>query len=223
MFTGDLTAEAVDIVVVAFYLDDMRLIDQITEHLRRFEISGNKYIAVQIGGGGVSRHGVRQVAGRRAGHRFEAELTRACEGYRDDTILKRQGRMIDRVVFNIELIEPKIRAEVLRPYERSESGVRPHKVRSFDRQQVQVAPHAARAIFDFLTRNSLLDLLVVVLHLKGTEAHFADVDRFRRVFLAALATHQRFHFAHRRTTLSNPMPMDAWRIRHRDLHRRTTR
>src|SRR6185437_14329747 len=122
---------------------------------------------------------VRQVAGRCASHCFKTELARACEGHGDDAIFKRQGWMVHRVVLNIKLVETKISAKIFGAYERSKPRVRSHEVRAFDRQQVEVAPHAARTILDLFTRNSLLDLVVVVLHLKRTEAHFADMDRLR--------------------------------------------
>ena len=42
MLAGNLAAKPVHIIVVAFNLDDIRLVDQIAEHLRGFKIGRNK-------------------------------------------------------------------------------------------------------------------------------------------------------------------------------------
>ncbi len=63
MFTGDFAAEPVDIVVVAFNLDHVGLINQIAENLGRFEIGRDEYITLHPCSGGMGCDGVGQVAG----------------------------------------------------------------------------------------------------------------------------------------------------------------
>ena len=63
MFAGDFAAEPVHIVVVAFNLHDIRLVDQIAEDLRGFKVGRDEHITLHARCGCMRRHGVGQVAG----------------------------------------------------------------------------------------------------------------------------------------------------------------
>ena len=118
-----LRAQPVDVVVVAGDGENRRAIDGRAENLARLEIVGNEDAAFEAEPRRVRRHAVGQVAGRRAGDHLEAELHGAGGGDRDDAVLVRQRRMIDRVVFEIQLAETEPLGEPVAADERRESRV----------------------------------------------------------------------------------------------------
>ena len=132
--------------------------------------------------------GIGQIAGRGTGNGFKSQF--ASPGQRDghDAIFERERGMIDRIVLNVELVEAEVGAEILGAHQRRHPGMRAEKGRPFDRQEIGIAPDAVWTVLDLLAGNALLDLLVVVFHFEGAEAHLADVDRLRRIFFSALAT-----------------------------------
>ena len=216
MFTRDFAAEPVHIVVVALDLDHVRLVNQVAEHLRRFKVGRDEHVALHACRRRVSRDGVGQVAGRGAGHRFKAEFPRTCEGDRDDPIFERQGRMVHRIVLDIELVDAQIGAEIFRPHQRRQSRMGPDDRGAFDRQQVDIAPHAVRALFDLFPGDRAFDLVVVVFDFERAEAHLTDVDGFGWIFLPTFPAHQRFHFRHGDTFATSYVDPGA----HRSARRR---
>ena len=201
MFAGDLAAEAIDVVVIAFDLDHVRLIDQIPEDFRGFQIAGNEYVGAHPGGSRMGGDGIRQIAGRGTGNGFKAQFASPRDGHGHDSIFERQRGMIDRVVLDVELVQSEVGAEILGADQRGHPGMWAEKSRPFHRQEIGIPPDTMWPVLDLLPGNVLLDLLVVVFHFEGAEAHLADVDRLRRIFFPAFATDQRFHFAHGDSTL----------------------
>ena len=132
--------------------------------------------------------GIGQIAGRGTGNGFKSQFTSPGDGNSHDPIFKRQRGMIDCIVFNVELVQSEVGAEILGAHQRGHPGMRTEKGRSFHRQEIGIAPDAIWPVLDLLAGNVLLDLLVVVFHLKGAEAHLADMDRLRRIFFPAFTT-----------------------------------
>ena len=66
---GELGAEPVHVVVVAAHGHEVRAVDARGEDLLLLEVGRDEHVRLEPGGRGVRGHGVRQVAGRRAGHR----------------------------------------------------------------------------------------------------------------------------------------------------------
>jgi hypothetical protein len=54
----------------------------------------------------MSRHPVTKIAGRCAAEGLEAKLDGASRGNRDDPILVGKGRVVDRIVLDIEFLDP---------------------------------------------------------------------------------------------------------------------
>ena len=194
MFAGDLTAEAVHVVVVPLNLDHVGPVDEISKNLGGFQVVRNEYIALHLGCGCMRGYRVRQVAGRGAGHRVVPEFQGAGNGDRHDAVLEGEGRMIHRVILNVQRVQAEFIAEVLGANERGQAGIKARGRLSFDRQEIQVAPEALGTGLDAPARNVLPDLRIVVLDLQRAEAQFADVQRDGGVFFPAFPADQPFHF-----------------------------
>src|SRR5438132_580908 len=95
--------------------------------------------------------------------------------------------MVDRVVFDVELLEPEFRAEAPRVQERREARKRPCLGLAVDRQQLAIAPEVVRARGDRRARYRSANLRVIVGRFERAEAILADVQRLDRILLAALA------------------------------------
>ena len=118
---GNLRAQPIHIVVVAFDGDDLRVVDAGAEHLAGFEIVRDEDVALQPEACRMGRHAVGQVAGRRAAKHLEAQLDGARRGDGDDAILVRERRMIDRVVFQVQLADAELLGEAVGFDERRKS------------------------------------------------------------------------------------------------------
>src|SRR5712692_11431742 len=114
------------------------------------------------------------------------------QGHRDHAVFERQGRVIDGVVLEIELVQAELRAEIVGPHERREAGVESRRGLALDGEKVYVAPEALRPRLNRLAGEGCLDRLVVVLNFQGTEAHIADMEGDSGVFLSALPADQPF-------------------------------
>ena len=101
---GELGAQAVDVVVVAADLHDVRAVDAGREDLLLLEVGGDEDVGLQAERRGVGGDGVREVARRRAGEHLEAELPRACGGDADDAVLE-GVRRVGGVVLDPDLVE----------------------------------------------------------------------------------------------------------------------
>ena len=72
------------------------------EDLSLLEVVGNEDVTVEPGLCGVGGDGVGEVAGRRAADGVEAELDRLGDRDRDDALLVGVGRVVDRVVLDVQ-------------------------------------------------------------------------------------------------------------------------
>jgi len=116
----DLRAEAIHIVVVAVDGDDLRSINRGAENLVWLEVVRDENVTGKAKACRVRRDAVGQVAGRRAAEHREAKLHVTGRGNRDDAILVREGRMVDRVVLDVELGDAKLLRKPIRFDERRE-------------------------------------------------------------------------------------------------------
>ncbi len=100
---GHLSAQAIHIVVRAGDGENRRFEDRRSEYLSGFEIVGNEDAAFHSQTRRMSGDAVRQVASRRTRQHLEPQLDCAGGGDRHDPILVGQRRMVDRIVFDIQL------------------------------------------------------------------------------------------------------------------------
>ena len=140
-----LRAQPVHVVVVAADGDDARPVDAGAGDLAGFEIVGDEDVAGEPEPRGVRGDAAGEVAGRRAGEDREPELDRARRGDRDDAILVGTGRMVDRVVLDVQLADAEPRGEPVGAHERREAGVQAGPRLALDRQQLAIAPEVLRA------------------------------------------------------------------------------
>ena len=144
---GNLRAQPIHVVVVAAHADDVRPEDRGAEHLAELEVVGDEDVAVEPEPRRVRRDAVGEVAGRRAAEHGEPELHGARRRHRDDAILVRQRRMVDRIVLDVQLLQAEPLGEPVGADERRVPGVKPGARLAGDRQQLAKAPHVPRARF----------------------------------------------------------------------------
>ncbi len=114
----NLGTKAIDLIVVAVDRDHVGAVNGRPEYLSLFEPRRNEHVGLQPGRGGVGGHAVGQVARRSASHCLKAKFDGLGKRHRDDAILERQGRMIHRVVLDVELRDPKRPGEPIRTHKR---------------------------------------------------------------------------------------------------------
>jgi hypothetical protein len=194
VLVAQLGAEAVHVVVRAVDRNEVRAIDLRAEHFAGLEVAGAEDERLHARASGVGGDGVREVSGRSAGERLEAEL--ACLGCRDrdHAVLERPGR-VDAVVLQPEFLQAEDLAQVVGAHERREPSVQVDRL-ALAGQQVTIAPDGLRALVDALARNGLLHRLVVVGDFERAEAELADVDGAYWILAAALATAEGFCEGH---------------------------
>src|SRR5512145_493256 len=96
--------------------------------------------------------------------------------------------MTDGVVLQVQLAEAPRLAQVPGADQRRHPDVAPDGRLAVEREEVAVAPDAGGAGLDAAARQGPVDRGVVVIHLEGTEAVLAHVERALRNATAALAT-----------------------------------
>src|SRR5262245_20781299 len=170
---GNLSAEPVHVVVVPGNGEDRRSKDRGAEQLPCFEIVGNEHAALEAKPRRVSGHAVGEVSGRRTGEHFEAEFHGARGRDRDDAILVRERRMVDRVVLDVELADAKPLRQARAAHERRIAGVEPGARLSRNRQQLAISPEILGPALDFFPREP--DCRVVVDRLERPEAPIAHI------------------------------------------------
>ena len=121
----------------------------------------------------VRRHAVGEIPGRRAREHIETELGRARRRHRDDAVLVRERGMVDRVVLDVELVEPEPLRQPRAAHERRVAGVKAGPRLALDRKQLAIAPEVFRPAFDRFARER--DRRVVVHGLERPEALVAHV------------------------------------------------
>src|SRR4051812_33041316 len=102
--------------------------------------------------------------------------------------------MVDRIVFDIELVEAKALRETRRADKRREPGVESRARLTGNRQQLAITPEIFRTTFDFVPRD--LDCVVIVVRLERAQTFLADVQRFGREFRLTQMTLQTEKCAH---------------------------
>ena len=103
---GDFEAEPVDVVIRALDRDDGRAVRQRVVDLGGLEIGRDEHEGRQPGGRCRGRRRARQVPGRRAGERLDAELERPRGGDGNSPILEAQRR-VARVVLDHSRSRPR--------------------------------------------------------------------------------------------------------------------
>ena len=145
VFTGDFGAKAVDLVVGSFDADHLRAVNERTDNFAFFEVRRNEDIAGETRCGGIGSDGVSQIARRGAGNNFETEFLGPTERHGNHAILKGEGGVVDRVVFDIKLINSEMLGEPVGTHERSVAHLLADCGISIDGQKLAVAPHRLRA------------------------------------------------------------------------------
>ena len=145
VFTGDFGAKAVDLVVSSFNGDHLGAVNERTDNFAFFEVRRNEDIAGETRCGGIGSDGVSQIARRGAGDNFETEFLGPTERHGNHAILEGQGGVVDRVVFDIKLINSEMLGEPVGTHERSEPHLLTDCGISIDGQKFAVAPHRLRA------------------------------------------------------------------------------
>ena len=118
---GDLRAQPIHVVVIAGDRQDRRSEDCRPKQLPRFEVIGNEDTAFDAEPGRVRRYAVGEVPGRSAGENLESQFHRPCRRHRDDAIFIGQRRMIHRIVFDVELVNPEPPRQPIAAHERGKS------------------------------------------------------------------------------------------------------
>ena len=189
---GELRAEAVDVVVVAFDRDEVAAVDRRGDDLALLEVGRDEHVRPQARVRRVRGDGVREVAGRCARRDLEAELERLAQRDRDHPVLERVRR-VARVVLDPDLAEAELGREAIGAHERREAGAEVDRGVAVHRQQVGVAPQRQRTGGDLLAADAARDRVVVVGHFERAEAPLARVDRRGLVLATALPTAQTLH------------------------------
>ena len=207
VFSGDLGAEAVYLVVGTFDADDLRAVNKRSDDFALLQIRGDEDIAREAGGCGIGGHRVGKVSGGGAGDDFEAKLAGAAECDGNHAVFERQSGVVDRVILDVKLFNTKVLREAVGPDERCETNLRADSGLAIDRQQLAVAPHRLRTRGNDLAVNVLCNEIVVVGGFKGAEIKLADVNRFLGIKPTALPAFQVrkecLLFAHVRIFLSS--------------------
>src|SRR5258708_6824561 len=99
---GDLSAETVDVIVVAVDAHDARAIDRGVEYLGGLEVGGNEDASVEALLCSLRGHGVGEITSRGAAHGGEVETARRRERGGGDAILEGQRRKADGIVLEIK-------------------------------------------------------------------------------------------------------------------------
>ena len=140
--------------------------------------------------GGDGSGGVGEVAGGGAADGLKAQFAGAGQGDGNDPVLEGQSRHVDAVVLDVEALQAQTLGEVVCLQQGGEAGADINWI-AFDRQKIAVAPDGGGAGFDRGAADAVLDRLVVVDHLEGTEADvLADVAGTGVVGLAAFLAAQ---------------------------------
>jgi hypothetical protein len=106
----------------------------------------------------------------------EPELHRPCRSDRDNAVLVRQRRVVDRFILDVQLADAQPLGQARAADERREAGVEPGPRLAGDREQLPVAPQIVRPRLDLGARD--VDRRVVVEGLERAEAAVADIERF---------------------------------------------
>jgi hypothetical protein len=109
-----LRAQPIHVVVVAFDGDDVRPIDSRSKNLRRLEIVRDEHVALKSEARGVRRDTACKIPGGRAPEYVEAQLDRLRRRDRHDSVLVRERRMVDRIVFDVQLRKAELFGETRR-------------------------------------------------------------------------------------------------------------
>src|SRR5262249_50671964 len=140
---GDLGAQAIHVVVVAVDRDEGWLVDRRAEDLPLLQVGRDEDAGADAGAGSVRRDRASEIAGRGAGERVEAQLDRLRAGHRYRPVLEGERR-IDRVVLDVQLAQPELARQVVRPDQRRQTGADVDDPIALDRQEVAVAPDRLR-------------------------------------------------------------------------------
>ena len=97
---GDLGAEAVHLVVMAFDGDDIRAVNERVQNFALLQIRRNENVGFQSGARGLGGDGIRQIAGGGAGDGVKTEFLRAAQRDAHDAVLERERRIIHGVVLD---------------------------------------------------------------------------------------------------------------------------
>src|SRR5436189_517624 len=103
--------------------------------------------------------------------------------------------MVDRVIFDVELVDPQFPREPRRAHERSESGIEPG-LRLLHRQQLAVAPERAWPRLDQASAEGAAHRRVVVRHLERPKTLGTHPERFGRIQGSAEMARQPGHEFH---------------------------
>src|SRR5262249_10392861 len=86
VFVTDLTAESIDVIIVAFDRNGFWPVNGGTNDLSLFQAVGNKDVALQSGYRSVGCDCIGEISCRRAGHGVESEFYSFGNCHRDDAI-----------------------------------------------------------------------------------------------------------------------------------------
>src|SRR6266545_6637679 len=87
--------------------------------------------------------------------------------------------MVDRVVLDVELLEPEALREPIGANERRAARVKSGARFPFNRQQLAEPPHVPGALLDELARERAADAVVVVDHFERSKALITHPQRLR--------------------------------------------
>lgn len=184
---GNLGAQSVHLIVVAFDGDDVGVIDERVHHFARFEVGGDEHVTVHTRASGMSRHRVGEVARRGTRGSGEPELDGAAECGGDDAIFE-APRRVGRVVLDVQIADSESAREIATFDKRCETGVQVDLWGTFDGQEILIAPHREGAARNFLARGLVGDGVVVVSDFEWAKTQFTNVFGRDFVFGAALFT-----------------------------------
>src|SRR5690606_29481106 len=139
-------------------------------HLARLEIVGDEDRTLQAEPCRVRGDASGEVTRRCAGEDLETQLDGARGRYRHDAILVGTGRMVDRIVLDVEFANAEAPGQPVGLDQRRPSRVQARARFALDRQQRPVAPDTPGAGGEVLAREARLDRVVVEVHFEWAHA-----------------------------------------------------
>ncbi len=175
-----LDGEARAVVVGAVDRIDAWPVDRGGGELLRLEVARNEDRGLHPLGCRPRCHGARQVAGRGAGERIEAELLRLASRDRNDPVLERMRR-VGGVELEPELADPELRREARSRDEWRHPGCEARIRGCVDGQEIGIAPDRRGACLDRRAADRRAEQLPVIGRVERAEALRAASGRLEWV------------------------------------------
>ena len=171
---GKLAAQPVNLVVGAVNRDKHRIVDRCADDLALLQVGWDEDHGADAGPGTVGGYAASQVAGGGAGDGLVAEF-QGLSGRDGDHAVLEGERRVYAVVLDVQVVQTQGFAQPFGLEQRCESRHDVYGVVALRGEQVFVSPDAEGTLGDTVPTDDFRDGGVVVDHLQGPEAKFANV------------------------------------------------